>query len=226
MSSIIRIADVGRPGQLVYTPNITSILDQLYDSYVMRFKVYVDYRYTYETSYEKTAYGSFTIPSTVWGSPVTSIYHYFQIDYQTKTGGWTGCSYVVIDGESTSEIGTTSTSWVSQRTRIIKYPSGSTIKWELWMKNTSGSYKCEVQNLYIKYTPIWVSNTIQSTQLGINALLTRAVIPPSGGIIIDDEYSYHNSTTSTIELKFDNLPFNKLDFSPIMWTIVEYVRVE
>jgi hypothetical protein len=226
MSSIIRIADIGRPGQLVYTPNLTSVLDQLYDSYVMRFKVYVNHQSTTSTSYVKTAYGSFTIPSTVWTSPVTSIYHYFQIDFQMQTGGGTGYAYVVIDGQSTSEFTTTSTSWVSKRTRIIKYPSGTTINWELWMKNSTSNYKCEIQNLYIKYTPIWPSNTIQSIQLGINTLLTRAVIPPSGGIIIDDEYSYHNSTSSTIELKFDNLPFNKLDFSPIMWTIVEYVRVE
>jgi hypothetical protein len=226
MSSIIRVTDIGRPGFLIYMPEVISSVD-----FDFLFKAVgpTPSRSTSSSSYVTVDSGSFTIPSRVWAYPSPSVDHLFIVRYFLVTGSSSTTAFgrVTIDGTTLPEGATNSTSWTAILRTLLKKPSSTTINWNFQIRSSSitAIYASELR---IFYCPVWMTDILYSRNIGANVLLTKAVLSANTGIRIDDEYCYRNTQNTPIVLSLNLLPFHKIEFfrDGQAWAKIEYVRVE
>jgi len=233
MSAIIRVTDIGRPGQITYANPLNTWMTSPFDRFIE--SVFHGAGPTPERSVTGGTWttvdsGSFTIPSSTRFGPATSTYHLFMYKIDMKTGGdRTAGTRTTIDGV-THMITTLSTSYVTFYRAYAKIPSSTTISWSLELRGSDiGPTTGYCKDLIIVYTPVWTQDILYAKDIGANVLLTRVTLSPYSTIEIDDDYVYHNPTSSFVVVDFNLLPFHKIKFSgPSSGTLirVEYLRVE
>jgi hypothetical protein len=170
--------------------------------------------------------GSFTIPSRAWIHPSTNVDYLFVAAFDGRRSQATGSSYarVTIDGYAFTKNWSV-TSYTRFYEAFFKKPSNTTINWTLEIRTDNSSYGTFVRGLKIYYSPIWRSNTLYSKDIGTNILLVQAIISPGATIKIDDEYLYRNTTTNTVVLNFNLLPFYKIEMLGNLIKLI-YLRVD
>jgi len=223
MSAIIRVTDIGRPGLLVYMPQ--PIADDTFN-FLFHAAGPTPERGTNSTSYVQVDSGSFTIPSKTWIYPSTSVtfLFVFTADIRTTQTGVTCYARITIDGEAT-EINTSGVGWTTFYRAFFKIPSSTTINWRLEIKTNNPAHAVYVRNLMIYCCPVWTQKILYSRDLGANTLLTSVMLPPKAQIRIDNDYFYRNTSSDTVIINFNLLPFNMIEFFGDLIKI-EYVRVE
>jgi len=223
MSAIIRVTDIGRPGQIIFMPS--PIASEDFD-FIFQAAGPTPERITTSTSFVVVNSGSFTIPEKTWIHPSTNVDYLFVAAFDGRRSNNIGVSYgrVTIDGYAFTK-SWADTSYIRFYGAFFKKPNNTTINWTLEIRTDNSSYATYVKDLKIYYSPIWRSNTLYSKDIGTNTLLVQAIISEGATIRIDDEYLYRNATTNTVVLNFNLLPFYKIEMFG-NWIKLIYLRVD